>query len=474
MSSRQGILPAERWPVPFALGLLALLVYGNAVFNGFVLDDRGIVLDHPLVRDPANAWRAFVSPYWPSAIGGGQYRPLGILSFALDRAIAGPSAMWYHAVNVAWHAAATVLLWHWSRGFLAPAGALAAAALFAVHPVHVEAVANVVGRLELMAAAFVFAALIAHRSGSRLAPLWYALALLSKENAVVFLGLALVAPRPAPRAARLWIAYGAVTLTWLAVMAFVVRGHPPVTSAVFLDRAAYERLLTVLSVVPEYARLLVFPLHLSADYEPGVIQPATGITTGVVLGTILLAAYAWIAFRAWQTERVAAFALLSIPIALAPVSNVFFATGVALAERTLYLPSVGVCLLGGWLVQQAGERRTVAIAAVAVTLLAAAGTRTWLRTPVWHDARTFAITLLEDHPESYRGHWVAGRVLLSVGDVAGAQRELSLARRIYGRDNKLNREARSVDSLLQGRGPVAAPVGTEFRSHKVSVTGAQP
>lgn len=452
MPPRQNLLAAERWPVTFALGLLAVLVYGNALRNGFVLDDRGIVLDHPLVRDPASAWRAFVSPYWPSAIGGGQYRPLGIISFALDRAIAGPSAMWYHAVNVLWHAAATVLLWQWTRGFLAPAGALAAAALFAVHPVHVEAVANVVGRLELMAAAFVFAALIAHRNGSRLAPLWYALALLSKEHAVVFLGLALVAPRSAPRARRLWVAYGAVTLAWLALMAFVVRGHPPVTSAVFLDRSTFERLLTVLSVVPEYLRLLAFPLHLSADYEPGVIQPASGVTAGVVLGTTLIAAYAWIAFRAWRGERVAAFALLSIPIALAPVSNVFFATGVALAERTLYLPSAGVCLLAGWMVQRAGERRMQAIVVVGITLLTAGATRTWLRTPVWHDARTFAITLLEDHPESYRGHWVAGRVLLAAGDIAGAHRELTLARRIYGRDDKLNREARSVDSLLQQRG----------------------
>lgn len=93
-----------------------------------------------------------------------------------------------------------------------------------------------------------------------------------------------------------------------------------------------------------------------------------------------------------------------------------------------------------------------AIVVVGITLLTAGATRTWLRTPVWHDARTFAITLLEDHPESYRGHWVAGRVLLAAGDIAGAHRELTLARRIYGRDDKLNREARSVDSLLQQRG----------------------
>ena len=126
------------------------------------------------------------------------------------------------------------------------------------------------------------------------------------------------------------------------------------------------------------------------------------------------------------------------------------------------------------MVQRAGERRMQAIVVVGVMLLAAGATRTWLRTPVWHDARTFAITLLEDHPESYRGHWVAGRVLFATGDIAGAHRELTLARRIYAGDEKLNRESRTVDGLLQGRGSVPAPAGTELRSHKVNVTGAQP
>jgi hypothetical protein len=468
----QGTLAAERWPVPFALGVLALLAYANAMLNGFVLDDRGIILDHPLVRDPASAWRAFITPYWPAAIGGG-HCPLGILSFALDRTIAGPSAMWYHAVNVAWHGAATLLFWQWGRGFLAPAGALAAAALFAVHPVHVEAVANVVGRLELMAAAFVFAALVAHQRGSRFAPLFYALALLSKEHAIVFLPLALLAPRsprPVPTEdssltsafrtqARLWLAYALVTLAWLALMLFVVRGHPPVTSAVFRDLSTVDRMLTVLSLVPEYLRLLLFPLHLSADYEPGVVQPVHGLSLAVIPGAVVLAAYAWITIRAWRADRVAAFALLCIPVALAPVSNVFFASGVALAERTLYLPSAGVCFLGGWAVQRLGERRIAATAALAVTLLGVAGIRTWLRTPVWRDARVFAITLLEDHPESYRGHWVAGRVLLAAGDLAAAQRELTLARRIYGHDEKLNREAASVDSAMHRRQQAATRDG---------------
>src|SRR3970282_2237312 len=106
--------------------------------------------------------------------------------------------------------------------------------------------------------------------------------------------------------------------------------------------------------------------HLSADYEPGVIQPVHALNSAVVLGAVMLAAHAWITLRAWRTDRVAAFALLCIPVTLVPVSNVFFASGVALAERTLYLPSAGVCILGGWAVQRLGERRAAAVAIASV------------------------------------------------------------------------------------------------------------
>jgi hypothetical protein len=456
-----GLVADGRWPLAIALALLASFAYANALQNGFVLDDRGIVLEHPLVRDPSMAWRAFLSPYWPEAIGGGQYRPLGILSFALDRAIAGPSAVWYHAVNLLWHAAATVLLWYWARRLLAPIGAIAAAALFAVHPVHVEAVANVVGRLELMAATFVFAALIAHDRGSRLAPMAYAAALLSKEHAVVFLALALLAHWREPGAVAavharrsLWAAHAGVTVVWLVVMLAVARDAPSVTSAVFHDLTAWQRWLTVLTIVPEYVRLLVFPLQLSADYEPAVIQPARQIGAAVLLGVVVLGLVIWLAWRAWRGHRAVSIALLWVPIALAPVANVFFATGVALAERTLYLPSAGACLLGGWALQRAGASRAMFGTALFGLLLASAQWRTWTRTPVWRDSRSFAITLLEDHPESYRGHWVAARVLLSAGDADGARREFEIARQLFAADSTLNREALKLDSALAlRRGP---------------------
>ena len=82
-------LARAQWRLVAGIALLALLAHANAIANGFVLDDRGIILEHPLVQAPSTAWRALVEPYWPARVGGGQYRPLGILSFAIDHAIAG-------------------------------------------------------------------------------------------------------------------------------------------------------------------------------------------------------------------------------------------------------------------------------------------------------------------------------------------------------------------------------------------------
>src|SRR5581483_2818764 len=159
----------ERWPLIIAV--LAVVCYANAVANGFVSDDAGIIRDNPLVHSVSGLWRAWIHSYWPEVDKAGQYRQL---------------------VNVLWHAALCVLLYRFLSVLLAPTGALFGSAWFAVHPVHVEAISMGVGRAEVMAAVFVLLAWMAHRERRPLATLWFALALASKESGIVFLGLAVL------------------------------------------------------------------------------------------------------------------------------------------------------------------------------------------------------------------------------------------------------------------------------------------
>jgi len=432
----------------------ALVVYANALANGFVLDDGGVILQNRLVTSSA-AWRAFALPYWPDALGGGQYRPLGILSFALDWHLSGGDPHWFHAVNVLWHAAATFLVGWLAAELLAPVAAGIAALLFAVHPVHVEAVSNVVGRLEPMATVLVLAALIAHRRSSLVAPAFFALALLAKESAVVL--LALVAAndlllerdwRLAFRSRRwLYAGYGGVVLVYLATLAAVFHDRAfRVPARALAGADAVQRLDIVGRVIPHYVRLLIAPAELSASYAPNVISPDSGISIGTAAGFAIAVLFGIALAVVLRRRRwpVMAFSLLWIPVALAPVSNVLFSSGVVLAERTLYLASVGVCIAAGAVAERFLVHRWSMVAAATASVVLAFGIRTWTRTPVWRDDRTYLLTLLSDHPESYEAHLAAGRALKGASSLEQADRELIIARQLFPRDSTVFREAADV------------------------------
>src|SRR2546426_12806162 len=171
--------------VYLAVAACAVIVYLGALWNEFVWDDQVIILGNPLVQTWAGLATAFASPYWPPFVGGYLYRPLTLLTYVLDWHIGG--AAWFHAVNLLWHAGVSALVAVLARRWAGDAAALVAGMLFAVHPVHVEAVANVVGRAERMAGAFTLLAVDGAVEADR--PVWsavcWALGLLSKEVAVV-------------------------------------------------------------------------------------------------------------------------------------------------------------------------------------------------------------------------------------------------------------------------------------------------
>src|SRR5207247_10867699 len=130
----------------------AAVVYLGALWNGFALDDLTIIVANPLVHGFSGVWRAFGASYFPPNIDVSAYRPLAVATYALDWTMR--STAWFHAVNLTWHVAASVLGAALAGRWAGDTAGLVAGIVFAVHPVHVEAVAYVVGRNELMAAVF--------------------------------------------------------------------------------------------------------------------------------------------------------------------------------------------------------------------------------------------------------------------------------------------------------------------------------
>jgi len=393
-----------------AVALCAVVVYLGALWNLFALDDLPIIVVNPLVAHPSGMWRAFAAPYWAADFGGHMYRPLVIAGFALDALVDGTA--WFHAVNLLWHAGAAVAVAALARRWMDTAGALVAGLLFAVHPVHVEAVANVVGRAELMAAVFsvvaVYAALARWHAGWSAAAL--AFGLLSKENAAVAPALVVWAwilglDRPdRRRMVSLLVGWVVVGVAYAAVRTLVRQpfGGYMSIAPMFIGESWLTVRLTAVAALADVARLLVFPLALRADYSPNertvVTSPldlrfATGLFCALVWAALLLVA--------WRRGRkLEAFGLGWIGVAFLPVANLLYPAGFYVAERTLYLPSAGLVLAGTAALSRLPRERLRPVVAFLCIL---GGVRTALRVPVWRNDDAVTLSIIEDSPDSYGG-----------------------------------------------------------------------
>jgi len=443
----------------------AIVVYLGALWNQFAMDDVAIIVTNPLVAEPAGVWRAFGAPYWPPDLGGHLYRPLIIAAFALDRMLDG--AVWFHAANLLWHGAAAVAVAVLARRWADTTGGLVAGVLFAVHPVHVEAVANVVGRAELLAGVFVvlsvYAALAREAIGWSAAA--WALGLLCKENAAVapaliawawVLGLA----RPSRRRMGLfvasWVLVGGVYAVARAIVLHPFAGFQSI-GAMFLGASPWAVRLTAVSALADVARLLVFPLTLRVDYSPNERSLVTSpLDPGFVVGVLCALLWSALLTLAWKRDRkLEAFGLGWIGVALLPVANVLYPAGFYVAERTLYLPSAGLVLAAaGWVARPPRERLWPVVAALAVL----AGIRTALRVPVWRDDASVTLSIITDSPRSYVGPKRMIGYYLDQHAPARALAAARIAAATYGRDPTIYvtgsvaafavGDSRAADSLL--------------------------
>jgi hypothetical protein len=170
----------------------------------------------------------------------------------------------------------------------------------------------------------------------------------------------------------------------------------------------------------------------------------------------------------WCRRRAPAISFAAGVAALAylPTANLLFSSGVVLAERNLYLAVALPAAVVGWGAAWLASRRGLRPAAVAAALVAVAcGGRSFTRLPAWRDNRSQLLTLLADHPESYRAHASAAAVLAGTGDTAGARREYRIADSLFPGDRYLN-GANAI--FLIGIGDTAAAVPLIDRGRRSS------
>jgi tetratricopeptide (TPR) repeat protein len=426
------------------IALVALVSSAVGVVNGFTYDDRYIIQLNRFVHGMHQWWKVFGMSYWPKDWGGDGYRPLTILMFKIESTMGHGSPLPYHAMNILFYATISVLVLLLARRLLPSWAAFVVAAFFAVQPVHVEAVANVVGQSELLVALCALPALLLYlrdRERGDLEPrtiavmlLLYAVACFSKENGIVLPGLFGMAELTVIRDDRAWgarvrslrpfyLMLVAVALAFVGIRGHVLADHNfagfmPFMPFAVLHTTAWQRVLTAIGIVPEWLRLFYWPAHLSSEYGPPEIEIAQGLSISQLPGFLLLAGLLLLAVL-WRRRRPTfSFGVAFICVALLPASNFILPAGIVLAERTLFLPSVGALLALGAVLLAARDAlaeagrldiRLLRAAQTAFALLLIAGAaRSTLRTRVWYDNETLFTHAVIDSPQSYRAHYMLG------------------------------------------------------------------
>jgi tetratricopeptide (TPR) repeat protein len=486
----------QRWGWAAVLVAASIIAYANGLGGGFTYDDKAIVRDNPRIRSPGNVSQIFTTSYFGGPRGSGTvYRPVLLLSYAVQWWIHGKQAVAFHAANVLLHCGATLLL---AALFLsiaiAPAAALAGALFFAVAPIHVEAVTSLVGRGEVLAA--VFALLYLHlalrhfrrppsafRLPTLLATVFcYALAVLTKESASSAPALAfLLFVFVFVEEGRLWERLGRAFVRGLPVLlgssvalasVFLLRRwvlggflKAPGTGVFEVENALYPldaipRAINACVILFRYVGRTFLPLHLSADESAWSIEVVPA-RSPLAIGAVLLAAGLTVAaLRRLSSRSPLALGFLFFCAALLPVSNLLFPIGTIFAERLAYLPSAGLCLAVGAVIAGSASRRDplggpcgppsslnpgggpcgppTPLAAVASRrrwILAAAvlllGARTIVRNSVWWSDEGLFLNLVRTSPDSAKAHYDIAYVWAEERQYLRAREQYELATEIY-------------------------------------------
>jgi len=434
------------WLVALALALVTAVLYINSIGGKPIVDDFSVVVKEKGYKSLQGVVNTFARGY----------RPLRTASYGLDYLLFGNDYRGYHLVNIALHALMTLTVFALARRLLGSIRAgLIAGLLFAIHPVQTEVVAYLSGRRDLLTALFFllgFLAFLRYRETRRgrdlaLVVLAYGAAVLAKEMAVtlplVCLAYEVIQRQAAAPRARLWSGlwgvlreapalYGALFGLAASFSLFALRFTPATKRVGWWGGDVVTNFLTAARVHLHHLKTVLYPVTLNATYSLGGFPPTTSWgdpwawAAVLTLGGLLLG-LCWLLPRA----PLVTFGGLWFFLTLLPVSHII-PFHVVLAERHLYLPLVGFCLLAAigverLLARPRLHRPTLATLAIVALLLSV---RTVLRNRDWRDELTLFSKNVQTLPSSAQARYHLGVAYLQRGRVAEAEEQLREAIRL--------------------------------------------
>jgi len=435
--------------------LAVFIIYGRTLAGDFVFDDRGIVEHRYLLSDLNKFDQVLMLPYFTEASG--LYRPTVLASYALNYIILGSAAWGFHLVNLLLYAASIFLIFLvLKRLFKDKYLAYLTAILFLVLPIHTEAVANIVGRAEILALFFsllVFLELLKEKIVWWRVGVWLALALGSKETAVAAIPIALliIYLKEKDFFSRSVLQKYAKTFLGLFLggvvyfgLRFIVLGRvyffKAVTSVVenpLQFVSAKERIATAFSVLTMYVKKSFWPLDLCSDYSFNQLPIIKSfLSPGVLFAVLVIIFFSSAIFIFLRRKPILALASAIFIFSYLPIANLIFSTGTIAGERLMYYPSLGLCLFSAWLlliIYRAAPKKILAYfyLVLILVLLIFYGFLSFKRSGDWQTEKKLFTSAAKCSPNSVLSQSNLGAAYYLEGDLVNAKIALLRAEQIY-------------------------------------------
>ncbi|MEW6042398.1 MAG: tetratricopeptide repeat protein, partial [Elusimicrobiota bacterium] len=395
--------------------------YSNSFKNKFVYDDRSLIVENKYIHNwnylPAffrtGMWSFKESPERPV-----YYRPLPAVTFLVDYTIWGLNPSGYHFVNTLFHAVNGMLVFLILNSLTGNFHLAAASGLlFAVHPAQTEAVTFISSRCEVLFLFFLLLTILLFIKDKILfSTICFSLALLSKETALItpallFLVTYYFLPDKLAGNLKKFVPSLIVIAVYFLFRATVL---PPVKQSgdilTSLNRFAYSMTYGVLI----YLRILFFPVNLFVEYDLRhriyIFEPVT------ILSILLSTSLFIIAFLTGKNLKVISFSIFWFYAGLLPASHILYRMPYLVAERMLYLPSIGFCIFIGWVMSKMFEKNKGLSVTTFIIILLIFSMRTINRNFDWGDELLLWGGVLKQFPELPKAHMNLGVAYDNVGN----------------------------------------------------------
>lgn len=418
---------------------ISFIVYFNTLKNGFVYDDSWEIVNNNWIQNFSNL---FSSCH--------RYRLTETVTQYADYKIWGLKPFGFHLTNLLLNTLASISVYFLvSTMFRKKLLAFITATLFAVHPIHTEAVSIVSNRQEILAMLFMLLGLIFYIKQKNakshwpliLSVIFFGISLSAKEVAFAFPILLILYDLYFERnniKLKNYIPYIVLLGLFLVLFSlpsprwnFKISGYDAVSfgHALSGNRTYTSILLTQLKGFAQYVKLLVFPYRLNIDYYFPMYNSI--FQDGLLFYLMLFLLVVVLAIITFRRYRIISFGLAWFLISLLPVLNILPKT-YFVAERYLYIPSMGFCLILGWLLSEWYTRKTtrVILGFVLVIILIFYSFATIKRNFDFRSEYTLWSATLKNNPKSVFGHNNVGAGLLESGKTQEAIKEFETAKQL--------------------------------------------